>query len=60
MGLITILVRGIQILQTKYDDPELLKRQFREFPFETNLFEKFSGVEKIILTAAAEYYLQGV
>jgi|GEM_PF-4388821 hypothetical protein len=38
MGLITILVRGIQILQTKYDDPELLKRQFREFPFETNLF----------------------
>ena len=38
MGLITILVRGIQILQTKYDDHELLKRQFREFPLETNLF----------------------
>lgn len=38
MGLITILVSGIQILQIKYDDPELLKRQFREFPFETNLF----------------------
>jgi len=47
-------------LLTKYGELELLKPQFREFPFETQVFEKYSRVEKAILTAVAESYLQGV
>ena len=39
---------------------ELLKPQFREFSFETQVFDKYSRVEKAILTAVAESYLQGV
>ncbi|AKB54503.1 hypothetical protein A9239_03350 [Methanosarcina sp. A14] len=38
----------------------MLKPQFREFPFETQVFEKYSRVEKSILAAVAESYLQGV
>ena len=47
-------------LQTKYGKLELLKPQFREFPFETKVFEKYSIVETAILNAVAESYLQGV
>ncbi len=47
-------------LLTKHGKLELLKPQFREFPFETQVFEKYSRVEKAILTAIAESYLQGV
>ncbi len=47
-------------LLTKYGELELLKPQFREFPFETEVFDKYSRVEKAILTAVAESYLQGV
>ncbi len=47
-------------LQTKYGELELLKPQFREFPFETHVFEKYSRVEKAILAAVSESYLQGV
>ena len=47
-------------LLTKYGELKLLKPQFREFPFETQVFEKYSRVEKAILTAVAESYLQGV
>ena len=47
-------------LQTKHGGLELLKPQFREFPFETQVFEKYSRVEKAILTAVAESYIQGV
>ncbi len=47
-------------LQTKYGKLELLKPQFREFPFETKVFEKYSRVETAILNAVAESYLQGV
>lgn len=47
-------------LLTKYGELELLKPQFREFPFETQVFEKYSMVEKSILAAVAESYLQGV
>jgi transposase-like protein len=47
-------------LLTKYGKLELLKPQFREFPFETQVFEKYSRVEKSILAAVAESYLQGV
>jgi putative transposase len=49
-----------RILLTKYGELELLKPQFREFPFETQVFDKYSRVEKAILTAVAESYLQGV
>jgi putative transposase len=38
----------------------LLKPQFHEFPFETQVFDKYSRVEKAILAAVAESYLQGV
>jgi transposase-like protein len=47
-------------LLTKYGELELLKPQFREFSFETQVFDKYSRVEKAILTAVAESYLQGV
>jgi transposase-like protein len=47
-------------LLTKYGELELLKPQFREFPFETQIFEKYSRVEQAILSAVAESYLQGV
>ena len=47
-------------LQTKYGKLELLKPQFREFPFETKVFEKYSRVETALLNAVAESYLQGV
>jgi putative transposase len=47
-------------LLTKYGELELLKPQFCEFPFETQVFDKYSRVEKAILTAVAESYLQGV
>lgn len=47
-------------LKTKHGELELLKPQFREFPFETQVFEKYSRVEKAILTAVSESYLQGV
>ncbi|MFY1110469.1 MAG: IS256 family transposase [Methanosarcinaceae archaeon] len=47
-------------LLTKYGQLELSKPQFREFSFETEVFEKYSRVEKAILTAVTESYLQGV
>jgi putative transposase len=47
-------------LKTKYGELELLKPQFREFPFETEVFEKYSRVEKAIIAAVSESYLQGV
>lgn len=47
-------------LLTRYGELELLKPQFREFPFETQVFEKYSRVEQAILSAVAESYLQGV
>ena len=50
----------LRSLQTKHGELELLKSQFREFPFETEVFQKYSRVEKAILTAVTESYLQGV
>ena len=47
-------------LLTKFGKLELSKPQFREFSFETEVFEKYSRVEKAILTAVTESYLQGV
>ena len=43
-------------LKTKYGELELLKPQFREFPFETGVFEKYFRVEKAILAAVSESY----
>ena len=50
----------LRSLQTKHGELELLKPQFHEFPFETEVFQKYSRVEKAILTAVTESYLQGV
>lgn len=47
-------------LLTKHGELKLLKPQIREFPFEDQVFEKYSRVEKSILTAVSESYLQGV
>ena len=37
-------------LLTQYGEIELLKPQFREFPFETQIFKKYSRVKKAILS----------
>ena len=47
-------------LLTKFGKLDLFKPQFREFSFKTEVFEKYSRVEKAILTAVTESYLQGV
>lgn len=39
---------------------QTIKPQFREFLFETHVFENYSRVEKAILPAVSESYLQGV
>lgn len=43
-----------RILPTKYGELDLLNPQSREFSFETGVFEKYSRVEKAILTAVSE------
>jgi len=47
-------------LLTKFGKLELSKPQLREFPFETEVFDRYSRVEKAILCAVTESYLQGV
>ena len=47
-------------LKTRYGEINLKKPQFREFPFETELFGKYARVEKALVNAIAESYLQGV
>jgi len=47
-------------LNTRLGKLELKKPQFREFPFETKVFEKYSRVEKALKNAIVESYLQGV
>lgn len=47
-------------LKTRYGEIGLKKPQFREFPFETKLFGKYARVEKALVNAIAESYLQGV
>ncbi|NLM98366.1 MAG: IS256 family transposase, partial [Halanaerobiaceae bacterium] len=47
-------------LLTTYGELELLKPQFREFHFQTQIIETYSRVEQSILSAVAESYLQGV
>ncbi len=47
-------------LKTQYGELTLRKPQFREFPFETQVFGRYSRVEKAFMNAVAESYLQGV
>jgi len=39
---------------------ELLKPQLREFPFQTQVFERYARVEKALRNAVVESYIQGV
>jgi putative transposase len=47
-------------LKTRVGEINLDKPQFREFSFETRVFNKFSRVEKALINTIAESYLQGV
>lgn len=47
-------------LKTRYGEISLKKPQFREFPFETEMFGKYARVERALVNAIAESYLQGV
>jgi putative transposase len=47
-------------LKTRIGDITLRKPQFREYPFETKVFDRYSRVEKALINAVIESYLQGV
>ncbi len=47
-------------LKTRVGELKLKKPQFREIPFETKVFDKYSRVEKALINAIVESYLQGV
>ncbi|MDI3507435.1 MAG: hypothetical protein PWQ69_1415, partial [Methanomicrobiaceae archaeon] len=47
-------------LKTRYGETVLRKPQFREFPFETQVFGRYARVEKALVNAIVESYLQGV
>jgi len=47
-------------LKTRVGEITLDKPQFREFPFETKVFERYSRVEQALLMSIAESYIQGV
>jgi putative transposase len=47
-------------LKTRVGELRLKKPQFREYPFETKVFERYSRVEKALINAVIESYLQGV
>lgn len=47
-------------LKTHVGELRLKKPQFREIPFETKVFDRYSRVEKALINAVAESYLQGV
>ena len=38
----------------------MIRLQFREFPFQSQVFDKYSRVEKSLRIAIAESYLQGI
>ena len=48
-----------RILKTRYGETVLRKPQFREFPFETQVFGRYARVEKAPVNAIVESYLQG-
>ena len=45
-------------LKTRVGEITLQKPQFREFSFETKVFERYSRVEKALINAIIESYLQ--
>ena len=47
-------------LKTRVGELRLKKPQFREMPFETKVFDRYSRVEKALINAIAESYVQGV
>ena len=47
-------------LKTRVGELRLKKPQFREIPFETKIFDRYSRVEKALINAIAESYIQGV
>lgn len=47
-------------LKTIHGEVALKKPQFREFPFKTSVFARYSRVEEALKIAVAESYLQGV
>lgn len=47
-------------LKTRYGETILRKPQFRELPFETQVFGRYARVEKALVNAIVESYLQGV
>jgi putative transposase len=47
-------------LKTRVGELRLKKPQFREISFETKVFDRYSRVEKALLNAIIESYLQGV
>jgi len=47
-------------MKTLVGELRLKKRQFREISFETKVFDRYSRVEKSLINAMLEPYLQGV
>jgi len=47
-------------LKTRVGEITLNKPQFREFPFESSVFERYCRVEQALLMTIAESYIQGV
>ena len=47
-------------LKTRFGELSLQKPQLREIPFETKVFERYSRIEKALVNAIIESYLQGV
>jgi transposase-like protein len=47
-------------LKTRVGELKLKKPQFREIPFQTKVFDRYSRVEKALINAIVESYLQGV
>jgi transposase-like protein len=47
-------------LKTRVGELVLRKPQFREYPVETKVFDRYSRVEKALINAVIESYLQGV
>jgi putative transposase len=47
-------------LKTRVGELKLKKPQFREIPFQTKVFDRYSRVERALINAIVESYLQGV
>jgi len=47
-------------LKTRVGELRLKKPQFREIPFQTKVFDRYSRVERALINAIVESYLQGV